>query len=51
MLFRFQQFVLISTEVNGYRSVGKASDEAKTATQQGDTFLVDYVRVFQKTDN
>lgn len=46
-----QQFVLISTEVNGYRSVGKASDEAKTAAQQGDTFLVDYVRVFQKTDN
>ncbi len=39
------EFILISTEVNGYRRADhKASAEAYNAV--GDTFLVDYVRVF-----
>lgn len=39
------QFILISTEVNGYRSkTHAATDEARLAV--GDTFVVDYVRVF-----
>ena len=41
------QFILISTEVNGYRSsTHTATDEAKEAAKLGDTFVVDYVRVF-----
>lgn len=41
------QFILISTEVNGYRSaVHAATDEARAAV--GDEFIVDYVRVFDK---
>ena len=39
------EFILISTEVVGYRSAERrATDTAKEAV--GDTFLVDYVRVF-----
>ena len=40
------QFILISTEVQGYRRRGfnRAAEEAKEAI--GDTFVVDYVRVF-----
>lgn len=39
------EFILISTEVNGYRSkTHTATDEARAAV--GDTFVVDYVRVF-----
>lgn len=39
------EFILISTEVNGYRSkTHTATEEARTAV--GDTFVVDYVRVF-----
>ena len=39
------QFILISTEVNGYRwKQRSATDEARAAV--GDTFVVDYVRVF-----
>lgn len=39
------EFILISTEVNGYRSAAHApTPEAKLAV--GDTFIVDYVRVF-----
>lgn len=41
------QFIMLSTEVNGYRSAGHAaSDEARAAV--GDTFVVDYVRVFDE---
>ena len=41
------QFILLSTEVNGYRSSAHtASDEARAAAKSGDTFVVDYVRVF-----
>ena len=43
------EFVLISTEVKGYRSAKRAyapDDEAYEAI--GDTFLVDYVRVFDR---
>lgn len=41
------QFILISTEVNGYRcSAHAATDEARAAV--GDEFIVDYVRVFDK---
>lgn len=40
------QFILISTEVKGYRQKGlnAATEEARAAV--GDTFLVDHVRVF-----
>ena len=39
------QFILISTEVNGYRwKQRSATDEARAAV--GDTFVVDHVRVF-----
>lgn len=41
------EFILISTEVRGYRSADhKPIPEAYE--NQGDTFLVDYVRVFEK---
>lgn len=41
------QFILISTEVQGYRSkTHAATDAAKAAV--GDEFLVDYVRVFDE---
>lgn len=41
------EFILISTEVNGYRTVEFApTEEAFAAASAGDTFLVDYVRVF-----
>ncbi|MBQ8509563.1 MAG: glycoside hydrolase family 16 protein [Clostridia bacterium] len=41
------QFILISTEVQGYRGANHcASDAAKLAV--GDTFVVDYVRVFDE---
>ncbi len=41
------QFILISTEVNGYRQKERtATDEARAAV--GDEFIVDYVRVFDR---
>ena len=41
------QFILISTEVNGYRKSEKnATKEAREAAKLGDVFMVDYVRVF-----
>lgn len=44
------QFILISTEVNGYRGKGHAAtDEARAAV--GDTFVVDHVRVFDWKEN
>ena len=43
------QFILISTEVRGYRSAeGVATEEAKAAAKAGDVFIVDYVRVFDE---
>lgn len=42
---KIPQFILLTTEVNGYRKAEhKASEEAKLAI--GDKFIVDYVRVF-----
>lgn len=41
------QFILISTEVNGFRGGShSATEEAHAAAKAGDTFVVDYVRVF-----
>lgn len=45
------EFVLITTEVNGYRKFNENGEatftpEAVEAAKKGDTFLVDYVRVF-----
>jgi beta-glucanase (GH16 family) len=41
------QFILISTEVNGYRTKERtATIEAIAAAKAGDTFMVDHVRVF-----
>jgi len=46
---KIPQFLLISTEVNGYRNKERcATDEAKAAV--GDKFIVDYVRVFDYED-
>jgi beta-glucanase (GH16 family) len=43
------EFILITSEVGGYR--GKAHAPGKKAYESiGDTFLVDYVRVFDKVD-
>ena len=43
------EFILISTEVDGYRS--EDHKPVKEAFEnQGDTFLVDYVRVFDKVE-
>ena len=45
------QFILISTEVDGYRRSGHApTDEAYEAARAGDTSLVDYVRVFSRSN-
>lgn len=44
---KIPQFILLSTEVNGYRrDEYTATDEAKAAARAGDEFIVDYVRVF-----
>ena len=44
---QIEQFILLSTEVNGYRGGSyEATDEARAAAKAGDTFVVDYVRVF-----
>ena len=41
------QFILISTETNGYRKENhRPTEDAFAAAKAGDTFLVDYVRVF-----
>ena len=41
------QFILISTETNGYRAKDhRPTEEAFAAAVAGDTFLVDHVRVF-----
>ena len=40
------EFLLLSTEVRGYRQNDKPVEEAFDAI--GDTFVVDYIRVFDK---
>ena len=41
------QFILISTETNGYRSKDhRPTEDAVAAARMGDEFVVDYVRVF-----
>ena len=43
------QFILISTEVLGYRQIeGCPTAEARETAKVGDKFIVDYVRVFDK---
>jgi hypothetical protein len=44
----FPLFILISTEVRGYRKEGKPWPESFEAFEAGDDFLVDYVRVFDR---
>ena len=45
------QFVMLSTEVNGYRSAEHApTAEAIQTAKEGDVFLVDYVRVFDEVE-
>ena len=42
-----EEFILISTEVRGYRNEDhRPTEEAKATAKAGDTFLVDHVRVF-----
>lgn len=46
---RRPEFILISTEVKGYRTQLRGPEpEAFEAARAGDTFLVDYVRVFDR---
>lgn len=48
---RIPQFILLSTEVKGYRSsLHTASEKAKIAAKLGDSFNVDYVRVFDRVE-
>ena len=43
------EFILISTEVRGYRKEHHSFEpEALEAYKAGDTFLVDHIRVFEK---
>ena len=43
------QFILLSAEAKGYRSLAYVpTDEAKAAAKAGDTFVVDFVRVYDK---
>ena len=43
------EFILISTEVRGYRKEAHTAEpEAREAFEAGDTFLVDHIRVFEK---
>lgn len=45
-------FILVSTEPFGYRQEShRPTEEAKAAAAAGDTFLVDYVRVFDIKEN
>lgn len=45
------QFIILSTEVRGYRNAEHtASCEAKDAVKAGDVFVVDYVRVFDRME-
>ena len=44
-----EQFILLTTEVNGYRSKAfTATEEAQAAAKAGDVFVVDHVRVFDR---
>ena len=43
-----EQFILISTECNGYRNGDEPAEELKQAVLP-DAFMVDYVRVFDDT--
>ena len=43
-----EQFVLISTEIKGFRRDGRPEADAETAFREGDAFVVDYVRVFDE---
>lgn len=45
------EFILIGTEVQGYRSAEHApTEEARAAAKAGDTFIVDYIRVFDEVE-
>ena len=44
------QFILLTTEVNGYRTGHTATEAARAAAEAGDVFTVDYVRVFDKVE-
>jgi len=47
-----EQFILISTEIIGYRgSEHRATDYAIEAMEQGDCFAVDHIRVFDIADD
>ena len=46
-----EQFILISTETNGYRKADhRPTEEAVALAKEGDAFLVDHVRVFDIKD-
>ena len=42
------QFILLTTEVDGYRRGDGTIHEPKAEASLGDKFVVDYVRVFDK---
>ena len=43
---REKLFVLLTTEIKGFRNDGRHEPAAEEAFRAGDAFVVDYVRVF-----
>lgn len=43
-----EEFILVSTELNGYRLNGQPAPEVEAAWRAGDEFIVDYVRVYDE---
>ena len=41
-----EQFMLVSTEIKGFRGTGAPTKEFGEAYSAGDAFVVDFVRVF-----
>ena len=41
-----EQFLLLTTEIKGFRNDGRHEPAAEAALDAGDAFVVDYVRVF-----
>lgn len=47
-IFQVQQFILLTTEVKRYRQGDGLSYNAEGEKSLGDSFVVDYIRVFGK---
>ena len=45
-----EEFILVSTELKGFRKDGKPEPEVIAACASGDEFVVDFVRVYDFAD-